>query len=437
VVRNRDFEILELNETISKSKIRLPKLGRREHGRVGRFVRGTKGTTPAIIMGGSVNGLSFARSLGRRGVPTLMLESDRLIGTYTRFANVLFLPHADESPDDWLELLDYIGAKIEEQTVIFPTSDLHVQLVSSQADTLKKHFRFLVPDIDVINRILNKRVQYGVAESAGVPIPRTYFPASQEEVQYLSRNISYPCILKPYISHVGRKKIHGKVRVVRSSAELVSEFDRVASKDGNFMVQEIIPGEDDTLFGYLGMWDGEELRDAWLTKQKIRQSNPFGDGSLQVSVEAEEVADLSRRLLRSFNYRGFVGVEFRFDARDRTYRLIEINPRTVSGNQLAISAGIDFPWLGYRYLTNTGEMAETDSRFIPGVKYVNEEWDLKAFLSMRKAGRLNFSEWIRSLHGVKARAIGAADDPYPFLVMLGRLVRAFIQDLFGLRREST
>jgi predicted ATP-grasp superfamily ATP-dependent carboligase len=199
------------------------------------------------------------------------------------------------------------------------------------------------------------------------------------------------------------------------------------------MVQEIIPGGDDTLYGYLGMWDGEELRDAWLTKRKLRQNNPFGDGSLQVSIEAEDVADLSRRLLGRFNYRGFVGVEFRFDARDRTYRLMEINPRTVSGNQLAISAGIDFPWLGYRYLTKMEGGAVPSSRFVPGVKYVNEEWDLKAFLSRRQAGKLTFAEWVRSLRGVKAWAIGAADDPYPFLALLGRLLRAFLDDLLNFK----
>jgi D-aspartate ligase len=384
-------------------------------------------------MGGSVNGLSFARSLGRRGVPTLLLESERLIGTYTRFAHLLFLPDVDEFPEEWLESLFYIGARIRKPAVIFPTSDAYIQFVSSHAGELKKHFLFIVPDIDIINQILNKRIQYGIAVSAGIPIPQTHFPESLKEVQSLSGSISFPCILKPYTAHVGRKKIHGKVCVVRSTEELIFEYGRVASKGTEFMVQEIIPGGDDTLYGYLGMWDGEELGDAWLTKRKLRQNNPFGDGSLQVSVEAEEVADLSRRLLGRFNYRGFVGVEFRFDARDRTYRLMEINPRTVSGNQLAISAGIDFPWLGYRYLTNAEGGAKPTRCFLPGVKYVNEEWDLKAFLSLRQAGKLNFAEWIRSLRGVKARAIGAADDPYPFLVLLGRLLRAFLHDLLNFK----
>ena len=115
------------------------------------------------------------------------------------------------------------------------------------------------------------------------------------------------------------------------------------------MVQEIVPGDDTALFGYLAFFDEEGVEVAWLTKQKLRQHPAqFGDGSLQITVDAPEVAALSRRLLGAFDVRGFVGVEFKRDERSGTYYLIEINPRTVSGNQLAISAGVDFPWIGYR-----------------------------------------------------------------------------------------
>jgi predicted ATP-grasp superfamily ATP-dependent carboligase len=67
------------------------------------------------------------------------------------------------------------------------------------------------------------------------------------------------------------------------------------------------------------------------TQERLRQFPPlFGDGSFQGTVDAPEVAELGRRLVRAFDDRGFAGIEFKFDARDGTYRLIEFNPRTVS-----------------------------------------------------------------------------------------------------------
>lgn len=397
--------------------------------RVERWLRKIKDRPGTVIIGGSVNGLSFARSLGRKGVPTILLESECLIGTYTRFGDVVILPAVDEFPEEWINLLEFISDRAKVKTVLFPTSDEHSLFISQHADILKKSFRFLVPDIGTIKKILNKREQYSVASNAGIPIPKTYFPDTIEQVETLSQNISYPCILKPHTSHIGRKKIKGKVLISNTPVELVSEYSRVSTPGSEFMVQEIIPGGDESLFGYLALWDGEELDHAWLTKQKLRQSNAFGDGSLQITVDAGEVANMSRKLLQEFHYRGFVGIEFRFDSRNNTYRLIEINPRTVSGNQLAISAGIDFPWIGYHYLTGADFPGRETKPFRPGVKYINEELDLKAFLNLRKDGKLSFGQWLQSVRGAKAWAVGAWDDPFPFLVMIGRLLRAFFRDL--------
>lgn len=160
-----------------------------------------------------------------------------------------------------------------------------------------------------------------------------------------------------------------KVLEVHSEAELLASYREHTARDVRFMIQEIVPGGDDALFGYLGFWDSEQRERAWLTKRKLRQYPlGFGDGSYQVSVQCDEVADLARDLLSVLGYRGLVGVEFKRDPRDGVFRLMEINPRTVSGNQLAISSGVDFPWIAYRHLC--GEAFE-EPRFRTGVHYVN------------------------------------------------------------------
>ena len=203
------------------------------------------------------------------------------------------------------------------------------------------------------------------------------------------------------------------------------------------MVQEIVPGEDRALFGYLAVWDSDGRELAWLTKRKLRQNPPgFGDGSLQITVEAPEVADLSRRLLRAFDYRGFVGVEFKLDATSGNHYLMEINPRTVSGNQMAISAGVDFPWIGYRYLTGSEGGAEPTRAFRPGVKFLNEELDAQAYLALRKSDGMTIGQWARSIRGTTSRAIWARDDPLPFVVLTWRLVRRLWRSAFTGRSRA-
>jgi predicted ATP-grasp superfamily ATP-dependent carboligase len=202
------------------------------------------------------------------------------------------------------------------------------------------------------------------------------------------------------------------------------------------MVQEVIPGDDDQLFGYLAFWDANGKERAWVCKRKLRQYPPhFGNGSLQVTVDAPEVAELSRKFLHALGYKGFVGVEWKRDARDGTLRLMEINPRVVSGNQIAISAGVDFPWIAYRYLCD-GDILDREVPYARGVKYVHEQWDIDAFRALRAAGELRFAGWLGSLRGTKAFAIWAVDDPAPFLAMVWESLRAVIRRISAQMRRS-
>ncbi len=375
----------------------------------------------AVILGTSWNGLSFARSLGRRGVPVLLLESKRNLGSHTRYGKVLALPAPDDDPEAWMATLRSVGSRLTDRGVLVPMGDAHALLLSRHEEELRSWFRFVVPPRRSVEQIVDKRQQYAVAREAGIAVPNTHFPESAEEVRALSAQMPFPCLLKPYTSHIAQRKLGEKVLVARSAAGLVSGYERLAALEVPAMVQEMVPGGDRALFGYLALWDSDGRELAWLTKQKLRQHPPrFGNGSIQVTVESPEVAELSRRLLRAFDYRGYVGVEFKLDAATGTHYLMEINPRTVSGNQMAISAGVDFPWIGYRYLTGAEGGAGPPPAFRPGVKFVNEELEAQTYLERRRSEGMTLRRWARSLRGVTARAVWAWDDPLPFGVLMWR-----------------
>ena len=395
-----------------------------------------KEKSPAIILGGSVNGLSFARSIGRRGVPTLLLDSESFLGTFTRYGKVMLLAPVDEQPQDWMALLEFVASRLDRTGVLFATSDAHCLWVSQHKELLGQYFRFVIPDSETVEQIVNKRTQHSIARAAGIAVPKAFYPESIEELRSLAPDLAYPCLLKPYNSYKGRKRLSKKkVLVVDSQNELISAYERLTVGNLPFMIQEIIPGEDTALYGYLGFWDAEGRERAWLTKQKLRQSPPYyGDGALQITVEAPEVAELSRRLLRAFNYSGFVNIEFKYDARDSTYRLMEINPRSAASNQLAISADVDFPWIGYLYLTASDATPIDAKPFRPLVKCVNEEWDIQAYFAYRKSGALNLWRWLQSLRGAKITIL-AWDDPLPFLVGCWRLLKISGSSLWSVVRR--
>jgi hypothetical protein len=57
---------------------------------------------------------------------------------------------------------------------------------------------------------------------------------------------------------------------------------------------------------------------------------------------------------------------------------------------------------------------------------VNEEWDFKAFLALRRRGQLGLLAWLRSLLAVESFALAARNDWRPIAVAFYRLARGFL-----------
>jgi len=375
----------------------------------------------AVITASSVNTLSFARSLGRRGIPVLILDSDRQLAIFTRFARVIYLEPSDRNPRAWIDQLVSIGRCLKTPGVLIPTADPHCVLIAENQDLLRPYFNFLVPKANEVRNFVSKRYQIEIARGMGLAVPDSWFPNSLEEIERLSDRVQYPCIVKPDRSHTGARLLAGKkLIVVDSKLDLIEAFVSLSGDDVSCIVQEIIPGADSELVSYLGFWNAESAEVAFITKRKLRQfPKLYGNGSIQVSEELPEVAELSRQLLKALEYRGFASVEFKFDNRDGTYRFVEINPRTSAMNELAVVAGVDFPWIAYEILSGATPLAEKGPAFRAGIRCVNEDWDLQAFWAMRKAGDITVREWLRSLQHAR-RIISAWDDPKPLLMEMVR-----------------
>lgn len=385
---------------------------------------------PAILLGdGSTNDLSFVRSLSRHGIPAVLIVGRRLLGSFSRYGVRVRMPPVEDEPRAWLDLLAEIASILAGSPALFALSDAHCAFVSRNARSLSGSFRFVLPDEPAIRQILDKRQQYLAAGAAGIQVPPTFYPEDLEAVVRLASEIEYPVILKPCTAHLGRPKISNrKALVLRSADELIPAWPTSAASGARFMVQSIVVGGDDAIFWYSGFWDEHCRERAWFTVQKLRQFPPgFGDGSFQRTVEAPDVLRLSRRLLEAFGYRGLVMVEFKRDARDGSWYLMEINPRTVSGNQLGVSAGVDLPWIAYRRLMGLDSAEAPAPPFRRDVKYVHEEWDAQAFAALRRSGELTLVDWLRSLRGTRAWGLFAWDDPLPLLVGLWRFLRICVR----------
>jgi predicted ATP-grasp superfamily ATP-dependent carboligase len=95
---------------------------------------------------------------------------------------------------------------------------------------------------------------------------------------------------------------------------------------------------------FLLRWEGEIL--ATFAHRRIREKPPSGGVSVcSESVAASrELLARSESLLAALDWSGVAMIEYKHDTRTGRSYLMEINPRFWGSLQLAIDAGVDFPW---------------------------------------------------------------------------------------------
>jgi len=121
------------------------------------------------------------------------------------------------------------------------------------------------------------------------------------------------------------------------------------------------------------------------------------------------------RFLGSLNYSGLVEIEFKYDARDGRYKILDVNARTWTWIGLGGAAGVDFPHLQWRVAC--GEKLERlNGR--AGVAWMHSLRDFVAACQEIKAGTLSPADYLKSLHGPMEFAAFASDDPLPGFVDL-------------------
>jgi D-aspartate ligase len=115
--------------------------------------------TGALVVGGNLNGLSIARSLGRHGVPVWVTTPPSIrLASCSRYAlRTLPWPNGDYEAQA-AYLLELAERYQLDQWVLFPTSDESAALLSKFHTPLSRCFRVSTPTWDVLRWAYDKRL---------------------------------------------------------------------------------------------------------------------------------------------------------------------------------------------------------------------------------------------------------------------------------------
>jgi len=370
-------------------------------------------------------GLDIARSLARRGIPVYGIDSDPSVpGRYSNSCHFVQCPDPDGSEADYVQFLADFGRRLSRKAVLFPLSDRQVLLCSRNRAALQEYYEYVMPDHDTVERLTTKDGLQAIAQACNIPAPQTIFIADANEIEAIAKRITYPAILKPTEStywHVPqitrllrRGLLAGRAKVIQCNdpAELLRAYHCIAAYDNRLVVQEVIPGEDSRL-AYISFYLDRQSRPLGIFAGRKYRIIPIGFGSASYvrSFHDPELKAVALQLLLATRYQGLGGIEFKKDARDGGYKLIEFNTRFGMWDGLSVRCGVDLPYLAYCDALHLPVEPQLDYR--DEVIWIDWQRDVRAAVEYWRKGQLTFGQWLRSLRGEKMWAIYSKGDWRP------------------------
>jgi predicted ATP-grasp superfamily ATP-dependent carboligase len=349
-------------------------------------VRAQRGDSPKVLIldANQRSALAAARSLGRRGVPLVVGDqSGRTLAGSSRYSgeSITYPP-----PDaDRVAFVEAVRRESERRGVgiLFPMTDLTTHALLAGRDQLGT---LTVPCAthEAFQAVSDKWALYGLAASLDIRMPYTELLSSREDITSVMGRVGLPAVVKPRRSRVvvNGRVMGGSAEPVRSVVDVTRAWERCGEAKNWLLAQQYVPGKSQAVFV---LYDkGRSV--AFFAHRRLREKPPWGG----VSVLSESVGldptlkSMSQRLLDHVGWHGVAMVEFKVGDDEVPY-LIEVNGRFWGSLQLAVDAGVDFPWLLYRLAR--GEIVEGGGDYVIGARNLWLLGDLDhLYLRLREPG---------------------------------------------------
>ena len=299
--------------------------------------------------------LAVVRSLGQKGVQVTVGERTALnTSFFSKYCSRrIVYPSPKRFPDQFIEFL-LKEIKKNHYDCLFPMEEETLLLMARHhREEISSHALFLFPDLQKIEFVRDKGKLIRFAEDHGIPVPKTFYSPSlplnhvrfraspvPDVVQGLVNSIPIPAVIKPRISSGS----FGIVYVTKRE-DLLPSYQKVHARYPFPLVQEWIPDGMGT-FGFSALLDqNSDVKAAFIHKKMRMYPVQGGPSTLREGVCHPQIMELGISLLKALNWTGIAMAEFKVDPRDGIPKLMEVNPRFWGSLQLAITSGVDFPWL--------------------------------------------------------------------------------------------
>ena len=293
--------------------------------------------------------LAATRALGSQDIEVIVGAEGRhsLAGSSKYCAHSFVYPSPYRYPSQFVTCLLNVVRELHVNAV-FPISDIAMHTIGPEKNTFERHARMPIPEYKVFESISDKYNLMRLALELHVPIPDTLFIPDGNIQPVLSRIAAFPVVVKPGCSLVKQENSWHKtaVQYANDMEQLERLYREHAYLKRPSLIQQRVVGDGCGVFALMN--HGTPV--AMFAHRRLREKPPSGGVSvLRESIPLNKtLVEPAVRLLRHVRWHGVAMVEYKVDHCTKTPVLMEVNGRLWGSLQLAIDAGVNFPWMLYQ-----------------------------------------------------------------------------------------
>ena len=306
-----------------------------------------------VLDAGLRQSLVTVRSIGSRGARVAALESfDDVPAFSSRWCQQKIVCPSDEGTEDYLAFLGQV-LEATSARVLITSSDGTVALIRRHRAQLEQRVRIALAREPALEMAVNKERTLGIARELGLAIPKGVTVKTVSDIGAALQEIGLPAVVKPSESWMWGEQQGARflAQLVTTPDEALRAVEELTSMGGTLLFQQFLSGKREAVnFLYAS---GQII--ASFAQWAKRTDPPLGGSSvLRQSINIPpDIGEQAERLIREIDLEGYSEVEFRRDSAGIPY-LMEINPRLSASVELAVRAGVDFPYLLYQWANGEG-----------------------------------------------------------------------------------
>jgi predicted ATP-grasp superfamily ATP-dependent carboligase len=282
--------------------------------------------------------------------------------------------------------------------VLLPCSDDWAGAIGEMPGDLKARFPCSLAPRAALSTLIDKGTFAGVLRSLAIPHPLTHLVATEDDLSALDPALLAGAFWKPRLSHTFLPHFGVKAFRIEGPEEGFALWRTAHAAGFDVVLQEYVPGPPTAHYFIDGFVDRDGRVSARLARRRLRMDPPdFGNSTYMETVPLSEVAPAAQsldRLLQGLGYRGIFSAEFKQDARDGSFKMLEVNSRAWWYVGFAADCGVDVCEMAYRDALGLGVPAV--EQYAVGARCVYPHHDFRSWLHTDRLRRPSLPALVRS-----------------------------------------